>query len=81
MVRWFKFPIRTISTISPCFRAAPWPHPPHVMGRGFAVKALRQFIAYVKDIDGVWFPKREEISDWYAENHASHIAPRDIAPD
>jgi len=48
---------------------------PHVMGRGFAVKALRQFISYVKDIDGVWFPKREEISDWYAENHASHIRP------
>jgi allantoinase len=34
---------------------------------------LREFISYVKDIDGVWFPKREEISDWYAENHASHI--------
>ena len=41
----------------------------------FAIKALREFIAYVKDIDGVWFPKREEISDWYMENHASHIAP------
>jgi uncharacterized protein (UPF0335 family) len=44
------------------------------MGRGFAVKALRQFIAYVKEFDDVWFPKREEISDWYAEAHASHIS-------
>ena len=48
---------------------------PHVMGRGFAVKALRSFLGYVKGFEGVWFPRRDEIAAWYAENHAAHIRP------
>ncbi len=46
---------------------------PHVWGHPFRVRALREFLAHVKRFDGVWFAKREEIAEWYLENHASHI--------
>ncbi len=46
---------------------------PHVWGQPFRVRALREFLDHVKRFDGVWFPKREEIAEWYLENHESHI--------
>lgn len=46
---------------------------PHVSGRAQRVRALREFIAHVQTHDGVWWPKREEIADWYADNHESHF--------
>lgn len=46
---------------------------PHVMGRGFAVKALRKFMNYIKEFDGVWFPRRDEIAAWYGTTHQEHI--------
>ena len=46
---------------------------PHVWGQPFRVRALRQFIDYARGFEGVWFARREEIADWYLENHASHI--------
>lgn len=48
---------------------------PHVVGRGFAIKTLRLFLEYIRDFEGIWFPKREEVSDWYAKNHETHIHP------
>jgi len=48
---------------------------PHVIGQPFRVRALRDFIRYAKNHPGVWFPKREEIAEWYLEHHASHITP------
>lgn len=47
---------------------------PHVWGQPFRVRALREFIDYAKGFEGVWFAKREEIAEWYLENHESHIA-------
>ena len=46
---------------------------PHVMGQPYRIRALRDFLAYLKGFDGVWFPKREEIADWYLANHQHHI--------
>lgn len=48
---------------------------PHVIAQPFRIRALRDFIRYAKKHSGVWFPKREEIAEWYLENHASHITP------
>lgn len=30
---------------------------PHVMGQAFAIRALREFVDYVKDFEGVWFSR------------------------
>ena len=46
---------------------------PHVIGQPFRVRAIREFIEYAKQFDGVWWAKREEIAAWYLENHESHI--------
>jgi peptidoglycan/xylan/chitin deacetylase (PgdA/CDA1 family) len=46
---------------------------PHVWGQPFRVRALREFLEHIKKFDGVWFAKREEIAEWYLENHSSHI--------
>jgi peptidoglycan/xylan/chitin deacetylase (PgdA/CDA1 family) len=48
---------------------------PHVIGQPFRIRALRDFIRYAKQFDGVWFATREEIAEWYLQNHGSHIAP------
>ena len=46
---------------------------PHVIGQPFRARAIREFIEYAKQFDGVWWAKREEIAEWYRENHESHI--------
>jgi peptidoglycan/xylan/chitin deacetylase (PgdA/CDA1 family) len=46
---------------------------PHVIGQPFRIRALREFIAYAKGFPDVWWATREEIADWYLENHAGHI--------
>ncbi len=46
---------------------------PHVMGQAWAVRAIREFVDYVKDKPGVWFAKREEIADWYTKNVIDHV--------
>ena len=46
---------------------------PHVTGQPFRIRALREFLDYAKKFDGIWWATREEIADWYLENHASHI--------
>jgi hypothetical protein len=45
-----------------------------VVGQPFRIRALRDFIAYAKSFDDVWFVTREEIAEWYLKNHHSHIA-------
>ena len=47
---------------------------PHVIGQPFRIRALQEFLSYVRGFDDVWFAKREEIADWYLENHESHIS-------
>ena len=46
---------------------------PHVIGQPFRIRALRDFLDYAKNFDDVWFATREEIAEWYLENHSSHI--------
>jgi len=46
---------------------------PHVSGRAGRISALREFIAHVQSKTGVWWARREEIADWYAENHEAHF--------
>jgi len=47
---------------------------PHVIGQAFRIRALRDFLAYVTGFDDVWFATREEIAEWYLQNHQSHIS-------
>jgi allantoinase len=46
---------------------------PHVIGKPFRVRAVREFIQYANRFDGVWWATREEIAEWYLKNHRSHI--------
>lgn len=46
---------------------------PHVSGRAHRVRAIREFLEHAKSLPGVWFATREEIADWYLQNHESHI--------
>jgi peptidoglycan/xylan/chitin deacetylase (PgdA/CDA1 family) len=46
---------------------------PHIIGRAFRARAIREFLDYAKSFDGVWWATREEIADWYLKNHTSHI--------
>lgn len=53
---------------------------PHVSGRAHRIRALREFIAHAKSQAGVWWPRREEIADWYAANHMHHF-PGQLGPE
>lgn len=46
---------------------------PHVSGRAHRIRALREFLEYAKSLPGVWFATREEIAEWYLQNHEKHI--------
>ena len=46
---------------------------PHVSGRAYRIRALREFIRYAKSLPGVWWTTREEVATWYLKNHESHI--------
>ena len=46
---------------------------PHIIGQPYRIRALEEFLAYVKQFDDVWFPTRAEIAEWYLEHHAEHI--------
>ncbi len=46
---------------------------PHVAGHPYRIRALREFLAYARGFDGVWWATREAVAEWYLENHASHI--------
>ena len=46
---------------------------PHVIGRAYRMPALREFLNFAKNLEGVWFATREEIADWYLQNNEGHI--------
>lgn len=46
---------------------------PHVSGRAYRMPAIREFLEFAKSLEGVWFATREEIANWYMENHEGHI--------
>lgn len=47
---------------------------PHVAGRAYRVRAIREFIEFAKSLDGVWWTTREELAAWYLEHHQDHIS-------
>lgn len=47
---------------------------PHVLGHPFRIRALREFIAYARSHDGVWWCTREELAQWYLQHHKEHIS-------
>lgn len=46
---------------------------PHVSGRAYRIRALREFLEYAKGLDDVWWPTREELARWYLANNEGHI--------
>ena len=48
---------------------------PHVSGRAYRIRALREFVRFAQQLPGVWFATREEIAAWYLSNHHEHIQP------
>ncbi len=48
---------------------------PHIIGVPHRIRALREFLAYARSLDGIWWTTREEIATWYRQNHAQHIKP------
>ena len=53
---------------------------PHVSGRAYIIRAIREFIEYAQSLDGIWWATREEIADWYVGQHEAHI-PGQLQPD
>jgi len=48
---------------------------PHVAGHPYRIRALREFLQYANSFTDVWWATREEIADWYLQNHQHHIPP------
>lgn len=48
---------------------------PHVSGRAYRVRALREFLEYAKSLADIWWCTRGELADWYRDNHQGHIGP------
>ena len=46
---------------------------PHVSGRAYRIRAIREFLDFAKSLDGIWWATREEIAEWYLENHEAHF--------
>lgn len=46
---------------------------PHVSGRAYRVRALREFIEHAKSLPDVWWTTREELAEWYWENYDAHF--------
>jgi allantoinase len=47
---------------------------PHVSGHPHRMPCYREFLAHAKQRQDVWWTTREELSSWYLQNHAGHIA-------
>jgi peptidoglycan/xylan/chitin deacetylase (PgdA/CDA1 family) len=51
---------------------------PHVSGRAYRIRALRDFIEYAQSLEHVWWATRAEIAAAYRRQHEAHIpAPND----
>jgi peptidoglycan/xylan/chitin deacetylase (PgdA/CDA1 family) len=46
---------------------------PHVAGHPYRIRALREFLAYAKRHDGVWWATREAVAEWYLPRAERHI--------
>lgn len=46
---------------------------PHVSGRAYRIRALREFLEHARSLPGVWWPTREEIARHYLTVANDHI--------
>ena len=46
---------------------------PHVSGRAYRIRALREFIEEVLKHNDIWWPSRSEIVDSYLDQADKHI--------
>ncbi len=46
---------------------------PHVSGRAYRIRALKEFLEFAKGLEGVWWPTREELARWYLTRAEAHI--------
>ena len=46
---------------------------PHVSGRAYRIRALREFIRHAKSLAGVWWTTREQVAESYLQQHATHM--------
>ena len=46
---------------------------PHVIGQPYRIRALGDFLEYVKGFDAGWCPTREEIAEWYLQHYHEHV--------
>ena len=46
---------------------------PHVSGRAYRNRALKEFLEYATSLEDIWWATREEIASWYAQNHQNHF--------
>ena len=48
---------------------------PHVSGRAYRIRAIREFLEAAKQLKSIWWTTREEITAWYKGCHEQHINP------
>ena len=46
---------------------------PHVSGRAYRIRALREFLTHAKSLPHVWWPTRQELAEWYLANSDGHM--------
>jgi len=46
---------------------------PHVSGRAYRIRAIREFLEYAQSLDGIWWATREEIAAHYFATCANHM--------
>lgn len=49
---------------------------PHVSGRAYRIRAIREFLEHAKSLDGIWWATREEIAAHYFANCTDHMEPK-----
>ncbi|MBC8226756.1 MAG: polysaccharide deacetylase [Gammaproteobacteria bacterium] len=46
---------------------------PHVSGRAYRIRAIKEFIQEAQKLEGVWWTTRSDLTDWYATCQQEHI--------
>ena len=46
---------------------------PHVSGRAYRQRSLREFLKFARSLEDVWWTTREELADWYKGVASEHI--------
>ena len=46
---------------------------PHVSGRAYRVRAIREFLEAAKELEGIWWATRSQIADEYLKQSEEHI--------